>query len=305
MKILVLAGGNSPEREVSRRSAEAVVRALHDTGAQILEQDPVNGLAILDELGPQDEVFPILHGIGGEDGIIQSELEKRGLRYLGTNSQNSRTCFDKHMTRQALQKASLPIAKGELVTRASYAKSTFLNNPYVVKSVNGGSSLGTAIVREPRQLTSQELDQVFAYSKEAVIEELVNGIEITVPILDNSALPIIEIQPPDTEDFDYENKYNGKTRELCPPASVDATLQKKAQNLAEKAHKALGARHLSRVDMIVRPNGDIIILEINTIPGMTDQSLYPKSAQVAGISFPELVKKFVGFVERDYKLQRG
>lgn len=136
----------------------------------------------------------------------------------------------------------------------------------------------------------------------AVIEELIEGVEITVPVLDNKALPVIEIKPPPGDEFDYDNKYNGETEEICPPVSVSKELQRVAQDYAEKAHAMLGCRHLSRSDFIVASDGRVVMLELNTMPGMTDQSLYPKSAKVAGIDFPELMKKFASLVKRDFKI---
>ncbi len=303
MKVLVLGGGNSPERDVSIRSATAVSQALEEAGFENAFADPGDGLSVLDVLIVQEDiVFPILHGAGGEDGSIQTELEQRGLPYLGTDSTNSTICFDKWLTRKALQEAGLPVAKGELITEEAYESSDLRKLPHVVKAVGGGSSIGTLIVRDPKDASPEKLAEVFRVSQSAVIEELIEGTEITVPILDQSALPVIEIRPPEAGEFDYENKYNGKTKELCPPVSIDEALQTKAKILAEQVHKVTGARHLSRVDMIVRPSGDLIILEINTIPGMTNQSLYPKAAVVAGMNFPELMEKFVELVKRDYKL---
>jgi D-alanine-D-alanine ligase len=136
----------------------------------------------------------------------------------------------------------------------------------------------------------------------AVLEELIEGIEVTVPILDQSALPAIEIRLPTNAEFNYENKYNGQTQEICPPASLTQDQHQDAQYLAEKVHKIMNCQHLSRVDMIMSPDGSFKVLEINTIPGLTDQSLYPKSAAAVGINMPALVKKFVDLVTRDYKL---
>lgn len=133
-----------------------------------------------------------------------------------------------------------------------------------------------------------------------IIEKLIEGTEATVPILDKKALPVIEIVPPPDGEFDYDNKYNGQTQEICPPDSLSQDLQKQAQELAEQAHKTMGCRHLSRVDMMIDKDGKIYLLEVNTIPGLTAQSLYPKSAQAAGISMPQLITKFAELVQRDY-----
>ncbi len=303
MKILVLGGGNSIEREVSFRSARAVSTALRQAGFKVSEADPADGLKILDSLEPDTIVFPILHGAGGEDGEIQKALESRGLPYLGTVSEASVICFDKNLARQVYQKVGLPIASGEKVTKDSYQASLLTKKPHVLKVAKGGSSIGTLIVRNPAKTTLAQIEEVFKLDSEAVVEELIIGIEITVPVFDNKALPVIEIKPPLNPGwFDYFSKYSGVTQELCPPASINSELQTQAQRFAEEAHKALGCRHLSRTDLIVKSDNSMVLLETNVIPGLTDQSLYPKAAAAAGMSMPELTKAFVGLVKRDYGL---
>jgi D-alanine-D-alanine ligase len=294
--VVVLGGGNSPEREVSLRSAKSVATALETAGFRVAQLDPAN--ADLSGI-PRDDVivFPILHGAGGEDGIIQQELESLGLPYLGSDSQASAICFDKGKTRLAMKEAGLPIARGDVVTADTYPNNPLALEPHVLKVTTGGSSIGTYIVKDPDAIDQAKVDEIFQLGSEAVIEQLVMGVEITVPVLGKRALPVIEIRPPADAEFDYENKYNGATAELCPPESIDQATQQRAQTLAEQTQQALGCRHLSRTDMIVRPNGEFILLEINTMPGMTDQSLYPKAAAVAGLSMPQLMKLFVSMVE--------
>lgn len=301
MNIAVLGGGDSTERAISLRSAAAVADALKKTGFDVIELDPKDGIEILDGLSKDTIVFPILHGQGGEDGKIQSELEKRGLSYLGTKSEASAVCFDKQLTLDALAQAYIPVPKGALVDAELYKTHELAKSPHVLKVARGGSSIGTYIVHDPSRIDEQKVQEVFSLDEKAVLEELVQGIEITVPILDTSALPVIEISLPEDKDFDYENKYNGNAEEICPPQSIDKNTQIKAQRLAEEVHKVLGARHLSRVDMIVKEDGSIMVLELNTMPGMTDQSLYPKSAAVAGMNMPELMKRFVNLVESEQK----
>lgn len=300
MKIVVLGGGNSTEREISLQSAEAVAKALGQAGYDVVQLDTKNGFSQLDELAVGTIVFPILHGQGGEDGVIQTELEKRNLFYLGTKSEASAVCFDKWLTLEKLEKADIPIAKGALVSRENYKSHELAKAPHVLKVARGGSSIGTYIVRDPNDIDDQKIQEVFDLDDKAVIEELIEGVEITVPVLDKTALPVIEIRPPENKEFDYEHKYDGSTQELCPPESVDETIQVKAQRLSEQVHKVLEARHLSRIDMMVRNNGDLVVLELNTMPGMTDKSLYPKSARVDGMTMVDLVKSFVDLVSKDY-----
>lgn len=301
MKILVLGGGISPERDVSLRSAKAVANAARVAGYDIIEADPKDGLPAIDN--PKETiVFPILHGAGGEDGVLQAELERRDLAFLGSGSKSSKDCFDKWVTRQMLEATKIPMPRGERVNRNNYQNSPLAKNPHVLKVNHGGSSIGTLIVRDISQIKQADVDQVFQLENDAVIEELVEGIEITVPIFDKTALPAIEVRPPDGGEFDYENKYNGKSAELCPPPSLSEEQHKNAQQLAERVHAFMECRHLSRVDTIMKPDGSLVVLEINTIPGLTDQSLYPKSAAVAGMTMPQLVTKFAELVKRDYNL---
>lgn len=302
MNILVLGGGNSPEREVSLRSAKSVAEAARAAGFSVREADPKDGLSVLDNLAPQNLVFPILHGAGGEDGELQAELEKRKLPFLGAGSEVSKNCFDKWQTRLILQKNGISVAKAVRVTKENYAAEELAKSPHVLKIVHGGSSIGTLIVRDTAKTRPEQLEEIFGLENDAVLEELAEGIEITVPILDQTALPAIEVRPPEGGEFDYENKYNGQSAELCPPPSLPPEQHQKAQRLAEKVHKTMDCRHLSRVDTIMRPDGSFVVLEINTIPGLTDQSLYPKAAAVSGLSMPELVKKFVELVKRDYSI---
>lgn len=301
MRVVVLGGGNSPERDVSLRSSAAVSEALQTAGFEVLRIDPRDGWDQLDSIGADDIVFPILHGAEGEDGMVQKMLEDKKLKYLGSNSSASRLCFDKGLTLSALKKAGIPVADGESdVTLETYQTHRLKKLPHVLKVQRGGSSIGTYLIKDPHNIDGKKIDEVFALDNRAILEELVDGIEITVPILDQEVLPVIEIVPPENGEFDYENKYNGKSQEICPATSIDADQQREAQKIALEVHNLLGCRHLSRVDMIVRKDGSIIVLEDNTLPGMTNQSLFPLAAKVAGYPMPELMKKFVSLVQRGY-----
>jgi len=257
-KVVILGGGTSLEREISLKSSSSIYEAAKTAAYEVLFIDPANGLDQLDNLPKDSLVLPILHGAEGEDGVIQKYLEELGLKYLGSNSQVSAICFDKWATKETLMRAGLPVANGALVDAKSYASNSLAHKPHVLKVDHGGSSIGTLLVHDPAHVDQQKVNGVFK--------------------------------------LDYENKYNGKSQELCPPRSINHEQQIKAQRLAITVHKTMGCRHLSRTDMIVRPSGDIIVLEINTIPGMTSQSLLPKAAQVAGLDFVALVKKFVAMV---------
>lgn len=302
MNILVLGGGDSPERDVSLRSAKAVAKAAREAGFEVWEADPANSLSTPDKIPKETIVFPILHGAGGEDGTLQKELEKHSLPYLGSDSGSSERCFDKWHTLQELKAAGIQTPKGVLVTKASYPNEQLSTRPHVLKIVHGGSSIGTLVVRDHSQLRLEQVNKIFEMENQAVLEELINGIEITIPVLDQASLPPIEVVPPQGGEFDYQNKYSGASQEFCPPPSLTEEQIKSAQLLAEKIHKTMNCRHLSRTDTIMRPDGTFVALEINTIPGLTDQSLFPKAASVAGLSMPQLVRCFVEMVVRDYHL---
>lgn len=302
MKVLILGGGDSLEREVSLRSARAVVEAARQAGFDVRDADPRDGFSILDSLDPATIVLPILHGQGGEDGSLQKELEDRRLAYLGSDSVSSANCFNKWQTRQMLLDAGVPMPEGELVTHKSYPDSPLAKAPHVLKVVRGGSSIGTLIVRDPHQREPARIEEIFTLDKQAVIERLIEGVETTVAVLDKTALTPVEISPPVNGEFDYQNKYNGQTQEICPPRNVPPAVQDQLKSWAEKVHQIMNCRHLSRVDIMLDRHNKPYVLEINTIPGLTDQSLFPKAAAEAGLTMSALVRRFVEMVKRDYQL---
>lgn len=297
--IIVLGGGPSNEREVSLRSSSSIKSALDQAGFKTVFTDPVSDDSYLST--QNSIVFPILHGRFGEDGTVQKLLEEKSIPFLGSDSVSSANCFDKWRTIEILKQEGISVPRSDLITLDGYSGHGLAAKPHVLKIPDGGSSIGTYIIRESA-IARDKATEIFSGSK-MIIEELIEGVELTVPILDDKALPVIEIQPPEDGEFDYENKYNGKTKELCPPASIDNGTQKRMQQLSENVHKIMKCRHLSRVDIMLDKENNPYVLEINTIPGMTDQSLFPKSALQAGIDMPELVKIFYDIVVRDYSLK--
>lgn len=299
MKILVIGGGVSAERDVSLRSSKAVYDALIAIGheAYLYDWDGTKEW-LIENVSLFDQIFPILHGVGGEDGTIQKILVDLNARYLGTDMDHSILCMDKQKTRDILAGHSILVPFGEVVTFDQYRNHDLYNKPHVLKPVDGGSSIDTFIYPD---IAFREIDQVkqsFATENSYLLEEYIEGIETTVPVLDGKVMPMIEIVPPQDELFDYENKYNGKTAELCPPQNVDAAVQQQMQELAQSVHEIMGCRHLSRTDMIFS-DGKIYVLEINTMPGLTAQSLFPLSARTLGLSFEELVDHMVTIVGKD------
>jgi len=182
--------------------------------------------------------------------------------------------------------------QSELVTATTFADSQLVRHPFVLKPVADGSSVGALIVRK-LPFDEAAAGRLLATYHTMLLEELIVGREITVPVLGDRALPVIEIIPPQGKEFDYQNKYNGATTELCPPANVSPEQQERAQRLAERLHKLSGARHLSRTDIMIDKTGELYVLELNTLPGLTAQSLFPKAAAVAGLPWNDLVAKFV------------
>ncbi len=297
MKLLVLGGGDSPEHEVSLKSSRAVYEAAVELGHRVEWLDPMDGDAAVRKAAIRnDVVLPILHGLNGEDGVIQRLLDETGVPYLGSGVAASELCFDKARVRELLAEQGILVARGEVVTAESLEQCELTKTPFVLKPVQDGSSVGVMLVRE-LPFDQDKVRTLLAKYGQMLIEELIVGTEITVPVLGDSALPVVEIVPPVGKEFDYENKYNGATSELCPPQNVSASVQERAQRIAEEVHVLTGARHLSRTDMMIDENERIYVLEINTMPGMTAQSLFPKSAAAAGISWTELVARFVRMVK--------
>ncbi len=289
-RVLVLSGGDSDERAVSLRSGTAVATALQAAGYDVVMADPRDSDVLPHDI---DVVFPALHGEGGEDGLLQAALEANNMPYVGSDSVASALCFDKWRWRKTVGSQQVPVATGALVTRDSLRDQPLASKPFVLKPFTGGSSIDTFIVRDPAHADWAQIEDSFTRHPEMLLESLVSGIEITVGVLGDAALPVIEIVPPENGEFDYENKYNGATRELCPPEHIGQHAQEAAKALAVKVHQLCGCRDMSRTDMIVGPDNSLTVLETNTIPGLTDQSLLPKAAATAGLSMSELCDQLV------------
>jgi D-alanine-D-alanine ligase len=293
-RVLVLAGGNSDEREVSLRSGASVVAALTQAGYEVTTADPAAGLvSLLPALQTADVVFPVLHGLGGEDGELQQFLEQHDISFVGSDSRSSALCFNKASYAKLLDKNDILIPKTQLVTYEEYSRSSWVKQPFVLKPNDGGSSIDTFIVRDITQKDDEAIREAFERHQQLLLQPLISGSEITVAVVGQKSLPVIEIVPPADQEFDYANKYNGATQEICPPEHVGQADQSSAQALAEQIHRLCGCRDMSRTDFIISEDGQIYVLETNTIPGLTDQSLLPKAAAVAGIPMVSLCKQLV------------
>lgn len=294
--VALLFGGTSDEREISIRSADNVRSALESAGYKVVKIDtaPLDDEQFLAALQGCDVVFPVLHGVGGEDGEPQQWLDKHGYSYVGSDAASSAVCFDKSRFKQAVSQFGIVVAAGGVVNATEFWDAELITRPFVLKPHKGGSSVDTFIVRDPKKIDADSINAAFTKYEKMLLEELIEGIEITAGIINDMALPVVEIIPPENGEFDYENKYNGKTQELCPPQHVADSLQKQAQTLALKIHRQLRLRDMSRTDMIIRSDDNALyVLETNTIPGMSQQSLLPKAAAESGLDMPELMKLLV------------
>jgi D-alanine-D-alanine ligase len=225
---------------------------------------------------------------------LQAQLETRKARYVGSDSSSSALCFDKWRYREFIVDVqNMPMARGAQVQVDNYASHPIAGGPYVLKPIEGGSSIDTYIVRDPVIAPFGQIADTFHRHPTMLLEQLIVGTELTVGILKDQALPVIEIIPPADGEFDYENKYNGATQELCPPLHISVPVQQAAQALALRAHQETGCRDFSRTDIMCDANNNLYILETNTIPGLTDQSLFPKMAATAGIDMPALCDTLV------------
>jgi D-alanine-D-alanine ligase len=292
--VIVLAGGSSDERAVSLRSGAAVTAALGQAGHQVTQLDPADGLEqLLPRLQQGEVVFPALHGLGGEDGSLQEFLETHDITYVGSDSQSSKLCFYKDLSYERMTQSAIKTPVTELVSLDQFNASPLRARPFVLKPNDGGSSIDTFIVRDLSALDQSAVEAAFGRHDQLILQELIKGDEVTVAIVGDQPLPVIEIIPPSDQEFDYENKYNGATQELCPPLHISDEHQVAAQTIASSMHQAFGCRDMSRTDIMIDSSGTLWTLEINTIPGLTDQSLLPKAAAAAGLAMPRLCDELV------------
>lgn len=308
--LALLSGGISSERQVSLNSGDQVLEALDKEKYDVRRFDPRSDLPkLVAEADQIDAALIILHGPYGEDGTVQGLLDLLNIPYQGSGVLGSAVAMNKWVAKQLYEKAGLPVAPYMMVHARDDIDSEAVNDrlglPVVIKPIEAGSSVGMSIVRSMDDLPGA-LKSAFEQGPDVMIEAYVDGIEITGGVLGNDsleALPLIEIVPDQAHEFfDYEAKYTaGVTEEICP-ARINPELTAKAQRYAVTAHKALHCRGYSRTDMILRDN-EFYVLETNTIPGMTETSLYPQAANAAGYSFSRLLDKLIRLSMEDH--QRG
>lgn len=293
-KIGVIMGGVSSEREISLKSGKSVVNALKSKGLKVvpidLKTDEYREVKKIISLSGIDAVFIALHGYFGEDGKIQSILDDLGVPYTGSNSKASYLSMDKIASRRIFEANGLKVPAYKIIRTLKDLKDLNLNYPSVIKPSTNGSSIGLSIVDSKSSLKSAfELAKQF--DENIIIEEYIAGRELTVGILGDEALPIIEIVPK-KRFFDFEAKYQKGLTEYIVPAEIEESLAKKVQDVGLSAHKLLGSSGFSRADLILS-NNEVFVLELNSIPGMTETSLLPKAAKAGGIGFEDLVLRII------------
>lgn len=295
--ITVLYGGDSAERAVSLNSGKAIANGLTEAGFEVTLQDSHD--FDLHTLTQQkvDQVFIALHGRGGEDGSLQGALEFLNIPYTGSGVLGSALSMDKIRSKQVWQAIGLPTAPFVIAYKQEFASLNIgeilakLNNKVMVKPANEGSSIGMAIAETAAEL-SAALTAAFVFDQEVLVEAWIDGPEYTIAILGDEALPIIHMETP-REFYDYEAKYQSTSTQYHCPCHLNEEDTKTLKALSLKAFKATGAKVWGRVDVMRTSQGQWQLLEVNTVPGMTETSLVPKSAKVFGLSFSKLVKKIV------------
>lgn len=287
LRVTVLAGGPSAEREISLASGRAVADALRRAGHQVLLADiSPDNLAALEH--DADVVFPALHGIFGEDGTLQRIMEQRRIRFVGSGSRASALAMDKVAAKKAAAELGIPTPAYELVKPPA---GPTLTPPVIVKPVAEGSSMATTIVRNRGSLRPA-VESVAARYGCALVERFIPGDELTVGILGSQALPPICIRP--SRDFyDYQAKYHDDRTEYLFEGGHSSAVLEQAAARSGGLFELLGCRHLARIDWIVDPDEKLWFLEVNTMPGFTSHSLVPKAAARAGIPFDQLVERLV------------
>jgi D-alanine-D-alanine ligase len=298
-------GGRSAEREVSLNTGAQVAEALRSAGHAVTEIDAASP-EFIEEITAADPlaVFICLHGRFGEDGTVQGLLELLGIPYVGSGVLASALAMDKVVSKLVFAQAGIPTPAYAVVRRGEAADAStvtdMLGPRTVVKPASEGSAIGVTIAHDPAELPAA-IEAALEHDDTVLIEQFVSGTEVTVGVLGNSelvALPTLEVVP-EHEFYDYESKYTPGMSTHIIPARVDEGIREECTRIAVEAHELLGCRGMSRTDVIVTESGDVYLLEVNTIPGMTATSLFPEAAAAMGIEFPELCSRLIDLALED------
>ncbi len=295
-KIAVLMGGPGSERDVSLATGRGVSKALASLGVEVVDVDVRDAnFQLPDDV---DLAFLTIHGTFGEDGQLQRILEQRGIAYTGEGVKGSEIAFDKILSKEKFREQGVPTPDWEIITAKDRPT---LSLPIVIKPPRQGSTVGVYIIKSDSEIKSAVAD-VAKYDAELLVEKFISGRELTVGILGEQALPIIEIIPK-SGFYDFNNKYPflnpqaGAGAEHVCPAKIDNTKTAEIQKLALRAFRALGLKVYGRVDVLLPNDGAPTVLEVNTIPGMTETSLLPEAAAVAGINYVDLCRRIIELSE--------
>ncbi len=296
-KIGVLMGGDSPERDVSLRSGMAIYRALERRGYSAIAIDVGRDICNVLMKEGVEIAFLALHGGYGEDGSIQGLLEVMGIPYTGSGVLASALSMDKEASKKVFlyHRIKVPpfvvLSEEEIISRQINRDLCPFELPWVIKPSKEGSSIGVSIVRDEREITAA-LDSAFKFGKRIIIERYIKGKEIQVGILNNRILGSIEVKP--KKDFySYEAKYTPGLTEYISPPDLSPDDLRRVEEIGLSAHVALGCRGATRVDTILSEEGDVYVLEVNTIPGMTETSLLPKIAKQSNLEFDALIEEIL------------
>ena len=291
-KIAVLMGGPGSERDVSLATGRGVAKAIRSTGADVTEIDVRDETFTLPE--DVELAFIAIHGTFGEDGQVQKILEDRGVAYTGEGVEESRLAFDKIRSKEKFLAHDVATPKSEVI---ALGQRPTIPIPLVLKAPRQGSTVGVYIIKSAADLDAA-MAEAGKYDRELLVEEFIPGRELTIGILGDQALPILEIIPKGGF-YDFTNKYpflnpqaGGGAEHVCP-ARIDRERAKQIQDLALRAHRALGLQVYSRVDVLLPSDGAATVLEVNTIPGMTEASLLPEAAAAAGINYTDLCLRII------------
>ncbi|OIP66222.1 MAG: D-alanine--D-alanine ligase [Nitrospirae bacterium CG_4_9_14_3_um_filter_53_35] len=290
MKIGVLMGGLSSEREISLRSGKAVFEALKRKGYDAVCIDPAPDLGLILQRRKVDAAFICLHGTPGEDGTVQGLLEFMGIPYTGSGVLASAAAMDKIVTKKLLIYHAIPTPDFS-VNEHGRTTGKRIALPVIVKPATEGSTIGVSRVSVKKDL-EKAIRIARRFGPKVLIEKFIQGRELTVGILNDLPLPVVEIRPM-SGFYDFKSKYTPGRTEYRVPAPLLRRVSKRVQELALSAHRALGCNGASRVDFMLADGDDPYVLEVNTIPGMTETSLLPKAAREAGISFDDLVERIL------------
>jgi len=304
LNISILYGGTSTEHKVSIKTGLAIAEAIkgqYNLDMVNLESEIYNAPQLL--LGA-DLVFNALHGGDGENGSVQAFLDMHHISYTGSGAKACKIAMDKNITKLIARSVNIPTPNWIILTRDMYTGIKLQDNqsqrfsyPYVVKPCNEGSTFGLSIVNEESEL-DEAISLAGEFSDEIIIEEFISGRELTVGIIGNKPLPIVEINPAHNL-YDYECKYTEGMSEYLVPAELSDSLKRSLSEDALKIYQTIGCRHYARADFRMNAKGEHYLLEINTLPGMTSTSLLPKAAKAAGLEFPELINTIIELASMD------